>query len=323
MRAAILGSALALGGCGLVSGELPEESPPLHDLEEPRALYEEPDDEAQRRALPPGAFTGAYVEDARDSLEALLGEPQGVVVARVVENSPAAVAGLEAGDLIVEARIADGPPRALASPSEWRALELQCEPGRTIAVVADRAGLPLRAAIATVPRVEPAARATVERLREEDRVGVVVRTATEVEARAAGLGPGGGAVVVGLSATSPWRAAGLRFGDLIRAIDDRRVVAPEVVLDAIRSGADEVEIEFLRDGRVHRHRAALSRRERDVREVYVPLLFHYERERDRTSTSVLLGLFKHESTQAASRTRLLWLIRFGSGDADRLEEVDE
>ena len=40
------------------------------------------------------------------------------------------------------------------------------------------------------------------------------------EARAAGLGPGGGAVVVGLSERSPWRAAGLRFGDLIVAALD-------------------------------------------------------------------------------------------------------
>ena len=323
MKLALLSiGALVLVSCGALPDALPDEPPPLSDLEEPRELFEEPDDEDERRALPLGAFTGAYVGDARDSLEALLGEPTGVVVQRIVENSPADVAGLEPGDLLLEARRADGSPHALARPSEWRALELQCSAGEALTVVADRAGVPFRATIATVARVRAPQRHALERLREEARVGVVVRTATEVEARSAGLGPGGGAVVVGLAAASPWRSAGLRFGDLISAIDGRPVTAPEVVLDAIRSGEERVAIEFWRAGRVHRHTAALSTRERDVREVYVPLLFHFERDRDRTSTSILFGLFKHESTAAASRTRLLWLIRFGSGDADRLEEVD-
>ncbi|MFQ5517227.1 MAG: RNA polymerase sigma factor, partial [Acidimicrobiia bacterium] len=73
------------------------------------------------------------------------------------------------------------------------------------------------AVVQAMERLRPADRGETERFREEDRVGVVVRTATEVEARAVGLGPGGGAVVVGLSRTSPWREAGLRFGDLIVA----------------------------------------------------------------------------------------------------------
>ena len=315
--------ALILTGCGVLPGQLPEERPPLADLEEPRDLFAEPDDEADRRALPLGSFTGAYVEDARDSLDALLGEPRGVVIERIVENSPAEVAGLASGDWILEAGCAGQTPQPIGRPSEWRALELACEPGSTLTVVADRAGVPFRAEIATLARVRPTARQGVQRLREEERVGVVVRTATEVEARAAGLGPGGGAVVVGLSVASPWRDAGLRFGDLIRSIDDVPITGPEVVLDQIRSGAEEVELEFVRDGRTHRHVARLSERDSELREIYVPLLFHYERNRDESSTSILFGLFQYESTPAASRTRLLWLIRFGTGDADRLEEVDE
>ena len=54
-------------------------------------------------------------------------------------------------------------------------------------------------------RVAPAERDEGARFREEERVGFIVRSATEVEARSAGLAPGAGVVLVGLAAGSPWR----------------------------------------------------------------------------------------------------------------------
>ena len=174
-----------------------------------------------------------------------------------------------------------------------------------------------------VQRVQPAERQPVERFREEQRVGVVLRTATEVEARAAGLGPGGGAVVVGLSRQSPWRSAGLRFGDLVTSIDGRPVAHPQDVLAALRDpDRDELRLGYVRDGRTTEVTALLSDRDRDVTEIHVPLLFSYSHERGTSETSLLLGLIAHESTAAAWRLRLLWLISFGGGDSDRLLEVD-
>ncbi len=316
----ILASVLALlFGC---ASALPDEAPQLVDMEEPLELFAEPDDEAARQALPLGGFTGVHVGDARDSLDALLGEADGVEVVRVVENSAADAAGLVAGDLLVEARAGDGPAIPLQHPSQWRALENEAAPGDRLAVVVDRAGARFRAELAVVARVRHGERAESERLREEDRVGVVVRTATEVEARAAGLGSGAGAVIVGLSRRSPWRAAGLRYGDLLVEIDGRAVTHPEVLLDAIRAGEDELEIVYVRAGERRQVTAAVSDRERTVREVYVPLIFSRERTRDRTTTSALLGLYKQVRTPAASRYRLLWIFRFGTGDTDLLEEVD-
>src|SRR6187402_3709254 len=92
---------LALAGAACRSAP-PESAPPLATMEEPLALRAEPDDEAQRAELDPGAFSGVLVIDGRQSLEALLGEPEGVLVERVVENSPGAAAGLEPGDLLFE-----------------------------------------------------------------------------------------------------------------------------------------------------------------------------------------------------------------------------
>lgn len=86
---------------------LPVEAPPLHDMEEPVDLLAEPDDEAQRQDLPVGSFSGAYVERAQRSLEAELlddeaGGGDGVLVARVVENSPADAARIAVGDILLE-----------------------------------------------------------------------------------------------------------------------------------------------------------------------------------------------------------------------------
>jgi hypothetical protein len=58
-----------------------------------------------------------------------------------------------------------------------------------------------------------------------------------------------------------------------------------------------------------------------VREAGVVGLFSFERARGESTTSVLLGLVRVRKTKVAWDVRLLWLIHFGGGDADRLEEV--
>lgn len=301
------------------------DTPPLADMDEPLDLFEEPKDEAARRALDPGGFTGIVVSDARRSLEAMVGEPDSVLIARIVENSPADIAGLLEGDLLFEARVAgESEPRAIRWPSDWRAVELAAEPGSELEVAIDRAGATQVAKIEVIPRVRPAGREETTRFREEDRVGVVIRTATEVEARAAGLAPGGGAVIVGLSRTSPWRAAGLRFGDLLVEIDDEPVAHPQVVLHAIRrEGARAThEIRFVRDGETHTVQAGTTRRRQDLRELSIPFLLEYRKERGASDFSVLFGILRHRATSAGWSLRLLWFIRYEVGDSDRLEEVE-
>jgi len=81
-------------------------------------------------------------------------------------------------------------------------------------------------------------------------------------------------------------------------------------------------LELVRDGVRTTLSAPLSRRERETREISIPLVFDFEQESDRTSWSALLGLIHWESTPAAWRLRLLWLFRMSRGDADRLESAE-
>lgn len=317
-----VGAALLLVGC---AAPLPGEPPPLAGMEEPLALRREPDDEQRRLALDPGGFSGIVVRDARDSLAALTGAPTGLEVTRVVENSPAHVAGVEVGDLLLEWRDVDGPDdwSELRWPADWRALELESRGGTRIALRLDRAGRAAETELVFEARVAPAPRDAVERFREEERVGVVLRTATEVEAREAGLAPGAGAVLVGLTRESPWRAAGLAFGDLVVGLGGRPLDHPRQLIQAIRDAEAEgsLALEVLRGGERTRVDAPLSRRLRTTSEVRLPPLFTHRSERGRTTTSVLLGAFRRESTAAAWRVRILWFASFGGGDADRLEEL--
>ena len=294
-------------------------------MSEPPALLSEPSDEIERAALDPGSFTGIEVNDARATLDALLETPEGLAVARVVENSPAAQASIGAGDVLLSVRVLpDGSEQPLAWPSEWRDLELKTTPGTQVEVSLDRAGATKRAQFTLVPRWKPAERVAVARLREDQRAGVVVRGATEVEARKVGLAPGAGAVIVGLASDSPWRKVDLHFEDLICAVGGERISAPDVLIEKIRSASADahLELDVVRAGTAFHVSAPLSKRAQDVSEFSIPLLFSYEHTRKTSETSALLGLFKLERTSAAWSLRLLWLIHFSGGDADRLVEVD-
>ena len=322
----LLTGLLSTTGCGFLLGDLAEISPPLHDMEEFVELLEEPDDEELRQRLPRGVFTGIYVEPACQSLDEMVGEGPGVMVQRIVENSAGSATELEKGDILLEVTVGEGPQAVeLAWPSDWRALELNAVPGDVFHIVAERAGVERACALLTVARLEPAEREKSERFREEQKVGIVVRTATEVEARQAGLAPGAGAVVVGMARGSPWRSAGLQFRDMIIEIDGRPVGHPQVVLDAIREAQpdDKVAMVYIREGQRGTLEAPLSRREEQLTDFTIPLLFSHEKDRGTSETSFLLGLLGWTSTPAAWEFKLLWIIRIRGGDADRLKEVQQ
>ncbi|MEC7726508.1 MAG: PDZ domain-containing protein, partial [Planctomycetota bacterium] len=211
--------------------------------------------------------------------------------------------------------------REIATPSQWRQLELTASPGSKLALVVDRAGREAETELTLVARVRPAGRDATDRYREEQRVGVVFRTATEVEARSAGLGPGAGAVIVGMSQKSPWRRAGLQFGDLIVAAGGAELTHPQQLLNQIReAGGDRLSLVYVRGGQRAEVDAALTTRSSTLRELSVPPLFSYEADRGQSEWSALLGLVHYRSTAAAWRFRLLWVIAIRSGDADELQE---
>ena len=322
MRATATLLILGLSACGLTP--LPEEPPPLKDMEEPIALKKEPDDEARREKLALGSFTGIHVKSAWFEEPDEPGQkPEALAIEKIVENSPAAAADLREGDLLIAARVGDGGEQKLSWPSQWRKLETDHAAGTVLRLVFDRAGVEKTANLTLVARVRPPSRVAAESFREERHAGIVLRTATEVESRAAGLGPGGGAVLIGMAANSPWRAAGLQFGDLIVKVQEQPLDHPQLLLGAIRTAAPDFDltIDYRRGTTLHTVSIPLTSRESDITEVSLFGLFSYTDSRDTTELSILLGLVGFESTPAAWEFRLLWLFCIKGGDSDILQEL--
>lgn len=314
---------VGLSGCGVFRTDLPTTADPLQDMEISRARLAMPQDEAERQALPLGVFTGVQVGDARLTLESQLEAPEGVLVTGIIENSPAVAAGLREGDILLEAGLNEDTPEPLQWPSDWYKLEQKASIESTIHVLFDRAGRDGDTTVHPVKRLAPPERLTGTHVREEAKVGVVVRNASEVEAHQAGLTRGEGCVIVGLASTSPWRQAGAVFGDLILEINGRPIKNPQALLAEIHAldKGDDVNMLVFRDNDKLRLNTSVSKRQRETSEFKIPLIYAYENKRGIKKTSVLCGLYRVRKTAVASRTTLFWIISFTTGDSNRLEET--
>ncbi|MFT7617549.1 MAG: C-terminal processing protease CtpA/Prc [Planctomycetota bacterium] len=317
---------VVMTSCSSLKPKLAKESPPLADMEAPLDLQDEPDDEAARLKLERGSFSGIYVKEAAESVEDMFDEEggNGVTVEVVVENSPGAEAKIKEGDILVEATPAGGETLELSWPSEWRQFELSTPPGTTVRLLLDRAGQDFETTIILEARVAPAARSRTTNFREAQKVGLVLRTATEVESRGAGLGPGAGAVVIGLSKASPWRYAGVQFKDVIVEADGVPVAHPQVLLESIQAKeeGDKMDLVIQRGNERLEVEVLLTARATEFERFSIPLLFSHESKGEVSDTSLLFGLFGLEETAAAWEMTILWFITFSGGDSDELEEVD-
>ncbi|MFN9786071.1 MAG: hypothetical protein ACK57N_05785 [Planctomycetia bacterium] len=318
-RCILVAACLAAASC---KSGFEDRQPPLRGVEEPTEAMREPEDEAARRALPPGSFSGVRVKSIRSSLDE---EPEpGLEVAAVVENSPAAAAGIEVGDILLRATVG-GATRQLDAPSDWRALELELGPGSRVDLACERGGKGLHAMLELVARVAPAPRDEAARFREDDKLGLVLRTATEVEARQAGLAPGAGVVLVGMATTSPWRglAEAPRYGDLITALDGVAIDDPARFLAIVRSKEpqDLLAVAWRGAGGATTRDLPLSRRAQQLKRVALQPLFAWKREGERVSLSILLGAIGWERGAALWKLTVLWFFDLQGGDSDRLEEA--
>lgn len=178
-----------------------------------------------RSIIETGKVTRSYVGITMQNIDANIARafdlktPEGVLIASVVEGSPAEKAGLKEGDVIKEA---DG--RKMANSAQFRGYVAAQAPGDEIAltVLRDNDQINITVKIDVMPEQEVIASAGSRGLWE--RTGFAVVNLTNAKLQELGLQSGvGGVIVDEISEESAAFANNLRKDDIITAVNRRPV----------------------------------------------------------------------------------------------------
>ncbi len=180
-------------------------------------------------------WLGVMIQDVnRDLAESFgLDKPAGALVARVVEDSPAADAGVEPGDIILEF---DG--RTIDLSSELPHIVGRTRPGRDADMVVMRDGerLTLSVSVGELAAADDDAPATVPDRDTDQPLGMRLEDLSESAAQR--LGVSGGVHVTGMQ-DGPAARAGIRRGDVITRLNNEPIQSLEdfhQVLETLPAG---------------------------------------------------------------------------------------
>lgn len=189
-------------------------------------------EEMQNMIMPEGGFrVGLILSDAE--------ERTGVLVERVVPNSPADKAGIQKGDVIQKI---DGVE--VTKPRDIRKFFRDLEDSKAISFELIRDGKPVNVTVTPEKRTRPWFRGTRRQL------GVQLQELDPDLAAYFKVDPNAGVLVARVEEDSAAAKAGMRSGDVITHIDGRKVQSAEDIRDAISNLKDDqsVEITVLRHG---------------------------------------------------------------------------
>jgi serine protease Do len=165
-------------------------------------------------------YLGLYGQDVTPEIAQLLGLPQpgGALVAQVEPGSPAAQAGLQRGDVILEVN-----GRKIDSYDTFRNQVAALKPGTEIHLLVLRDGKTSERTVQLGERPSEVARA--QQLPQEPRqsLGVEVQNLTAGLAQRLGYQPGEGVVVSAVVPGSPADDVGIQAGDLILSVNRQPV----------------------------------------------------------------------------------------------------
>jgi len=174
-------------------------------------------------------------------------ETAGALVAAVAPDSPAAKAGLQAGDVL---RSVDG--QKLADPRALARAVAALKPGSEARfdVLRDGETKTITVALGAMPNDRVANAGAADK---QDGIGVNLAPITpQLRAQLDLPASAKGAVIAGVEAGSPAEQAGLKEGDIILGVGSRAVTTPAEaasrIRQAVKSG-DNVALRVMRDGR--------------------------------------------------------------------------
>jgi serine protease Do len=187
-------------------------------------------------------FLGVAIQPLTPELAESFGidRSEGILVAEVTEDSPAAKAGIEVGDVIVGYQgnavrdVGDFRNRVALTPPETRA---------RIAVLRDGKRRELTARIGTL---DASAQADAAGEATEDQLGLTVAPPSAESAQALGLSEGQGVLITEVDPRSVAAAAGLQRGMAILEVNRQRVNSPAEFRSAVQASTDNRAVLLVR-----------------------------------------------------------------------------
>lgn len=193
------------------------------------------------------AYLGVAIQpvttELADQLE--LGDHHGALVSSVMPETPAAKAGLQAGDVIV--RFDDTP---VTNPRELQAVVERAEigPEHELVVLRDGQEVTLRGAVEQLPSefgTPAASSGTADRSSRFGSLGIDVAPLTEEVAKQLGLASAEGVVVTSVAPGSPAESAGLTVSSVIARVGKQAVGSVEEFEQALEDQSLEQGILLL------------------------------------------------------------------------------
>jgi len=243
-------------------------------------------------------------ENTSDTLDQLAFEP-GLRVRSVVENSPAAAAGFQVGDVILTlAGHATDDPETLAT------LVAASAPSQEVRIKVQRGD-----SVFEVPVVLGQGQgqvAQVERLYRKD----------PARSRAGWKSGHGGVVLVSADAEGPFQKAGIEVGSVVRAIDGEELFSASALIRQLGrcEPGQRVLVDYEdSDGARAQAKVELHDEERRVTQFSIPVLTTYTRDLERDRTDFVLAdlwfisLFRYAREGEEKRYTILRFFGFSSG----------
>jgi len=184
-------------------------------------------------------WLGVQIQPVTEEVAASLGldSDEGVLVADVLDDSPAEKAGVNSGDVIISA--------AGERMTDYRDLTrliagIEAGTGVELTVFRDGRALTLPVTIGSMPRETVAQAAPEGPDGDEPRIGLYLAPLTPALRSERGLDPDSeGVLVAQVEAGSPAQRAGIEAGSLISMVGQQMVSTPDEVATAVRKAAKD------------------------------------------------------------------------------------
>ena len=164
-------------------------------------------------------------------------QSRGALVASVMENSPAAEAGIKTGDVIVEYN-----GDKITESDQLPLLVARTGVGKTVkvTVLRDKKEIPINVKIAELKEQEVVASAP-----KQDKLGLTVQNITPQLAESLGLKRSNGVVITSVQPQSAAGDAGLRRGDVILEVNRKEITNTDTFEKQVNEAKPGSNILFL------------------------------------------------------------------------------